>query len=284
MGQARQTVERLQLGLTLQRLRTEATKTQEEAAEIIGRSAARLSQIENGRGALGVDELARLLDFYGVSNSERTTLLALGKASRRRQTRQRYMDTLPDAYVRFMDLLAAASRISWYECGVIPGLAQSPSYVSGIIQASSSIRPDEETTGRIAFRQSLQQRVLTSGKAEQIDIIFTEDALLHVVGDESVMREQVLHLLQLAELPRVNIRVVGLDTRNNPGLGGGMVSLTYDSANPIMFTPAIYGPATYYDQPAHTERMQQLFERIAGLAWSPEESRAALIAFLARSA
>lgn len=284
MGQARQTVERLQLGLTLQRLRLAAGRSQQEAADVIGRSAGRLSQVENGKGALGAHELALLLDFYEVSPADREAVLALGRASRRRQPRLGYHDTLPDSYVRLMDLMAAARRIGWYECGVIPGLVQSPGYVNGVIQAGSAVRPDEETAERISFRLNLQQQVLMEGKAERIDIVFTEDSLFHVVGDESVMREQVLHLLQLIERhPALNIRIVGLHTHNNPALGGGMAALEFDTSGPITFASGFYGPSTYYDQPSHTERMWRLFERVADLAWSPRDTRTALIDFLARS-
>lgn len=284
VGQARQTVERLQLGLTLQRLRLAAGKSQQEAADLIGRSAGRLSQVENGKGALGTAELTQLLDFYGVTTEQRESVLALGKASRRRQPRLGYLDTLPDAYVRFMDLLAAARHIGWYECGVIPGLVQSPGYVEGIIRASSSVRTEGETAELITFRRDLQKQVLSAEKAERIDIVFTEDSLLHVVGDQSVMREQVLHLLQLMEQhPALTVRIIGVGTHNNPGLGGGMVTLDFDTSQPITFTSSLSGPPIYYDEPSRTERMRKLFERIADLAWSPRDTRTALAEFLARS-
>ncbi|MGW6935239.1 helix-turn-helix domain-containing protein [Lentzea sp. NPDC054927] len=281
MGQARQTVERLQLGLTLQRLRNEAGKSQQEAADEIGRSAGRLSQVENGKGALGTTELVRLLDFYGVKPDERATVLALGKASRRRQPRLGYVDALPDAFLRYMDLLSAAKRISWYECGVIPGLVQSQSYVKAIVDAGGSFGTEEETAERIAFRLALQQKVLTSSNVERIDIVFTEDSLLHVVGDHSVMREEVLHMLQLLEQhSALSIRIVPLDAVNNPGLGGGLVALEFDTAKPITFATVLYGPSTYYDEPSYTDPMMQLFEQIQDFAWSARDTRAALIDFL----
>lgn len=284
MGQARQTVERLQLGLTLQRLRLAAGKSQQEAADLIGRSAGRLSQVENGKGALGVDELTRLLDFYDVTGEVRSTVLALGKASRRRQPRLGYTDNLPDSYPRFMDLLAAAQRIGWYECGIMPGLVQCHAYINALMRAGGSIRPEAETNERIAFRLDLQRRVLESGNAEEIEIVFTEESLLRVVGDASVMREQVLHLLQLAEQnDRLSIRIVPLTAGDNPALGGGMVTLEFKSANPITFASALYGPATYYDQPADTKTMIKLFARVREIALDQSASRAAMINFLARS-
>jgi transcriptional regulator with XRE-family HTH domain len=274
-------VERLQLGLTLQRLRNEAGKSQQEAAEEIGRSAARLSQVENGKGALGTTELVRLLDFYGVKPDERATVLALGKASRRRQPRLGYVDNLPDSFMRYMDLLSAAKRISWYECGVVPGLVQSQSYVKGIVAVGGSFGTEAETAERISFRLALQNQVLTSGNAERIDIVFTEDSLQHVVGDQSVMREQVLHMLQLLEQhDALCIRIVPVDTVNNPGLGGGLVALEFESAQPITYATVLYGPSTYYDEPSYTEPMRHLFEQVQDLAWNARETRAALIDFL----
>ncbi|WP_439662336.1 helix-turn-helix domain-containing protein [Lentzea sp. HUAS TT2] len=278
VGQARQTVERLQLGLALQRLRTKAGRSQQEAADLIGRSAPRLSQVENGKGALDSAELTRLLDFYGVQGEERATLLELGKASRRRQPRAGYVDALPNSFPRFMDLLSAARRISWYECGIIPGLVQSKSYVEAAIGANTAVRSD--AAERIAFRLEMQQQVLTS-TAEQINIVFTEDSLLHVVGDDSVMRRQALHLLELMEQhSTLNIRIVPLGAVDNPGNGGGLIALEFDKADPVTFASTIYGPSTYYDQASFTEPMRKLFEQIQDLAYNVQDTRAALIDLL----
>jgi transcriptional regulator with XRE-family HTH domain len=272
-------VERLQLGLTLQRLRLAAGKSQQEAAEAIGRSAPRLSQVENGKGALKADDLIRLLDFYGVTPAERDTVLALGRASRRRQLRHGYMDSLPDSYGRFMEMLSAAKQIGWYECGVIPGLVQSPDYVEGIMRAASAVEP-EEIANQIKFRLNLQESVLTSGNAEHIDVIFTEESLLHVIGNESVMLQQALHLLTLQDRhPALSIRIVGLRTPNNPCLGGGLLTLQFDNSDPITYASAIYGSPAYYDQPSDTVRMQQRFRQISDLAWSQSDTRTALIDF-----
>lgn len=278
VGQARQTVERLQLGLALQRLRTKAGRSQQEAADLLGRSAPRLSQVENGKGALDSAELTRLLDFYGVQGEERATLLELGKASRRRQPRAGYVDALPNSFPRFMDLLSAARRISWYECGIIPGLVQSKSYVEAAIGANAAVRSD--AAERIAFRLEMQQQVLTS-TAEQINIVFTEDSLLHVVGDDSVMRRQALHLLELMEQhSTLNIRIVPLGAVDNPGNGGGLIVLEFDKADPVTFASTIYGPSTYYDQASFTEPMRKLFEQIQDLAYNVQDTRAALIHLL----
>ncbi|MBB5806686.1 transcriptional regulator with XRE-family HTH domain [Saccharothrix ecbatanensis] len=279
MGQARQTVERLQLGLALTRLRGRANKSQGEAGAVINRSASRLSQVENGKGALGTEELVKLLDYFGVRGQERETILALGAAARRRSTRRGYVDNLPEPFQRLVELQAAARQINWYECGIVPGLVQSPDYIRAIMRLSNSIYWDSseaETVERILFREEHQRRVLEIGEPKQIDIVFTEDSLDHVIGDASVMRGQLLHLLQLLER-QVNIRVVPNGTANNPALGGGLVVLDFPQATPVSFASVLHGPYTYYDQPEDIEPMQRIFTRVQELALSSEDTRMLLI-------
>lgn len=284
MGHARQTVERLQLGLALVRLRSQAKKSQQDGAAAIGRTAGRLSQVENGKGALGAEELTKLLDFYGARGEERETVLALGSASRRRQRRRGYVDTLPEPFQRMVELQAAATGIYWYECGVMPGLVQSPEYVRAIMAISDSIyweSSEEETSERVTFRLDHQRRVLEANPAKNISIIFTEDTLRHVVGDVSVMRGQTLHLLQLLERhSTLSIRVVPTSVENNPALGGGLVVLDFAQAAPVTFASVLHGPYTYYDQAEDIEPMRRIFNRVQELALSREETRGLLLSMV----
>jgi hypothetical protein len=246
---------------------------------VINRSASRLSQVENGKGALGTEELVKLLDYFGVRGQERETILALGAAARRRSTRRGYVDNLPEPFQRLVELQAAARQINWYECGIVPGLVQSPDYIRAIMRVSNSIYWDSseaETVERILFREEHQRRVLEIGEPKQIDIVFTEDSLDHVIGDASVMRGQLLHLLQLLER-QVNIRIVPNGTANNPALGGGLVVLDFPQATPVSFASVLHGPYTYYDQPEDIEPMQRIFTRVQELALSSEDTRMLLI-------
>jgi transcriptional regulator with XRE-family HTH domain len=282
---AQKTVERLQLGAALTRLRGAAGRSQQEAAAVLGLSTGRISQIEHAKGTLGIEELTRLLDFYEVAGAERETVLALGAASRKRQKRRGYVDTLPEPFQRLTDLQATAEAVGWYECGVVPGLAQSPDYVRALLGSADSIfwdSSEEETANRIEFRLRQQRQVLESPSPQAIRLIFTEDTLHHVVGGPSVMRGQVLHLLQLVERhPRLSIRVVPNSAPDNPALGGGLVVLDFDAGRrPVAFASVLHGPYTYYDQPEDTVPMRRIFDRVQELALSAGESRALLISLL----
>jgi transcriptional regulator with XRE-family HTH domain len=282
MGEAAQTVERMQLGLALQGLRLRAGKSQQEAGAVIGKSYVRISQVENGKGALKHDYLVALLDLYGASEQERETVLAIGMQARRRQPRRAYTDVLPDAFQRLADLQASASRIRHYASGLFPGLLQSPEYVRALIQVAGGVWYEaEEAETKVAFRLEQQRRVLTAAGAKELTFVFTEDALANVVGSASVMQGQVLHLLQLmAELPDLTVQILRTGTPDNPALGGGLIVLDFVAAPRIGYPSTIYGPATYYDQPSDTEAMARAFERVRELALSPGDSKSLLIEFL----
>ncbi|CCH35623.1 helix-turn-helix transcriptional regulator [Actinosynnema sp. NPDC047251] len=284
MGMAEQTVERRQLGLALARLRDEAGKSQLEAGRAINRSAGRISQVEHGKGTLAEDELIRLLDFYDVRGEERRTILALGTASRKRVKPRGYLDVLPQPFQRLAELQAAAEVINWYECGVLPGLLQSPNYIRALLGSADSIfweASAEETGQRIDFRLGQQRKVLESTSAKAINLVFTEDSLQHVVGGPSVMRGQVLHLLQMMEEhPALDVRVVPNGVPDNPALGGGLVVLDFVDGTPVAFVSTLYGPYTYYHQPADTEPMRRIFKRVHELALNADDTRSLLVGML----
>ncbi|MDA3624510.1 helix-turn-helix transcriptional regulator [Saccharopolyspora sp. WRP15-2] len=272
MPTGRQTVERRQLGLMLRRLRDRAGRTQQQAARAIGRDTARISQVETAKGSFSVDELRTLLDFYEVTEDERQTALELGAQARKRQRGRTYTDQLPRSFERLADLQADAKKIGFYDTGIVPGLAQSPDYAKAVIAAFWWQAPEGEVEKLVSFRIDQQRRVLDSEPPKELAFVLTETALDQVVGSVSVLRGQLLHLLQLGERPNAVIQVVRRDVPNNPLLGGGLITLDFADAAPRIAFAASHGPATYHDQEADTGPMFHAFERAQELALTPKES------------
>lgn len=278
MGTARPTFERRQLGLTLRRLRDEAGKPQQVAADLLGKTRTRIVQLEDGTATISRDELIKLLDCYAVTAAERGTVLELGAQARKRQKRRVYVDQLPDAYRRFADLEASASEINWFETGIIPGLLQSPSYLRAIVAEGEGVWWDENDTegqDRLAYRIERQARLLESGQRRILRFVLTEDALRANLGSPDVMREQTDHLLALLDAhPDLTIRVLRNDAHPNPVRGGGLWIFGFgDRAAPVAYSPATGGPSTYTDHEADTSRMLQAFYRVWEQSLSRGESR-----------
>ncbi|RNL83640.1 helix-turn-helix domain-containing protein [Halostreptopolyspora alba] len=281
MGTAKPTVERRQLGLTLRRLRERAGLSQAAAGKAIGRTAARMSQVENGIGVLNPDDLLAFLDHVGVKGEERSTVLSLGTQARRRSRRALYTDSLPGSFQRLADLEADATRIHSYESGIIPGLLQSPDYMRAVIRSCDGVwweASEQEVKSRIGFRLEQQHRVMEADVPKRLSFVFTEDALHHEIGGPSVMRGQVLHMLQLVESESaLSIQVMPSGIRDNPLLGGGILVLEFENAPRIGFATSLYGPAVYHDSEADTTAFMKGFECASKLALSPDDSRDVLL-------
>ncbi|MFI0462449.1 helix-turn-helix domain-containing protein [Saccharopolyspora sp. 5N102] len=278
MARARQTLERRQLGLALRRIREESGKTQQAAAEAIGRVRSRIVELEDGKGTLSREDLVGLLDFYGISGDERETVLALGAQARKRQRGRTYTDLLPGAFQRFADLEASATEISSYECGMVPGLLQTPRYVRALINEGDGIWWDSseaELEQRVAFRLDRQQRTLSTSTGKKMAFILTEESLRARVGDPGVMREQLAHLLALIdERDDLTIQILSPESYLNPARGGGFTLFEFaGQGSPVAFANVVYGPSTYFHDEADTATMFRVFQRLHELALSPQESR-----------
>lgn len=278
MGTARPTFERRQLGLTLRRLRDQAGKPQQVAADLLGKTRTRIVQLEDGTATVSQEELAKLLDCFGVTGDERDTVLELGLQARRRQKRRVYVDQLPDAYQRFADLEASASEINWFETGIVPGLLQSPSYMRAVFAECEGVWWDENDTqgqDRLAYRLERQARLLDSDERRIFRFVVTEDALCANLGSPDVMREQLSHLLALLDAhPDLTVRVLRNDAYPNPARGRGLWIFGFgDRAAPVGYSPAAHGPSAYHDDEADTSRMLRAFYRIWEQSLSRRESR-----------
>ena len=277
MSKARQTFERRQLGLTLRRLRERAGKSQKVAAEKVGKARTQIVELEDGRGTITPDDLVELLDLYGVTGDELQTVLDLGALARTRQKRRAYTDLLPGSFQRFADLEGSATEINCYEFGIIPGLLQSLGYVRATIDDGDGVwwePSNAEREERIVFRLDRQERVLGSAEGKSLCFVITENALRDAVGGPEVMREQRRHILKLLESRQnLTVQVLRNGTYGNPARGGGMTVLGFgEQGPPVGFTPAVFGPSTYFDQPADTAALLRGFRRVQELALSPAES------------
>lgn len=277
MSKARQTFERRQLGLTLRRLRDAAGKSQQAAADWIGKARSQLVEMEDGRGTLATDKLEALLDFYGVAGDERRTVVELGALARARQKRRAYTDLLPGSFQRFADLEGSATEIRCYEFGIIPGLLQSLGYVRAMIDDGDGVwwQPSHaELSERIAFRLDRQEKIFGAPDPKTLHFVLTEDALTGAVGSQDVMREQRRHILKLlADNDNLTVQVLRSDTYGNPARGGGMTIFGFgDRGSPIGFSTVVFGPSTYFDQEADTADQLRAFRRLQELALDPDES------------
>ncbi|CAM4001164.1 helix-turn-helix transcriptional regulator [Kibdelosporangium persicum] len=289
MSGVAQTIPRRLLGSELKRLRLRAGKSGVEAAAAINKDQSRISKVEDGRANLSADDLATLLDLFGVSKAERKKLLAMGVEARKREPKRRaYVDTLPGSYRRLSNMEVQASRILSYEKGIFPGLLQCDDYAEAVITACDGVWWEssyQDRANRVSFRLDRQRLVFQADPAKELEFIITDDALQTPFGRPHVLRRQIEHVLQLIdEHPKLSIHVLSATIPDNPAPQGGFALMHFpEPAPPIGFMSVLYGPSPYLDDAADTDALIRAFERLREMSSGKAESRVIVERFLTRS-
>ncbi len=92
----------------IERLRHGSGLSMETSAQRLGWSISKLYRLENGRSRITTDDLADMLDLYGVRSPQREALIQLGRDARRRGWWTAYSDVFTGSYIA-MEAEAAAS-------------------------------------------------------------------------------------------------------------------------------------------------------------------------------
>ncbi|TDC49228.1 XRE family transcriptional regulator [Micromonospora sp. KC207] len=211
---------RRRLGLELRKLREAAGLTGDQVIARIGwASASKLSRLENGRSRPDPDDVAALLDLYGVTDAQREELLGItGEAGDMRGWLRKYPVMTPQQR-SFAELEAGCAEILEYNPVLVPGLLQTTGYArlrivsahqveSGAGDSEHGETPDNEVAARVA-RQSL----LSRADAPRYTAVLEEAALGRRAGPPEVLREQLSRLCNLAMLPHVTLHVLPRDTK-----------------------------------------------------------------------
>lgn len=213
------TVRRRRLAAELRRLR--GNRTGGEVARAIGWSATKVSRAESGRESLPPAEIARLIDYYGVTEPLRARLLGLAEDAVQRGWWDDYADILTPQYLEFIGLEDEAASCRHWQSDLIPGLLQTEDYARQLNIAYEGVVPTippsvHERFLRVRMRR---QKRLTQEPVLRLSAVIDEAVLLRRIGSKDIMRAQLRHLADATELPNVDLRILLLS--QHPGLVSG---------------------------------------------------------------
>jgi transcriptional regulator with XRE-family HTH domain len=210
------TLLKMLVGVQLAGLREDTGTAQEQAARAVGFSPAKLSRIEAGKGRRPPTEtdVRALLDFYKTEEHEASVLLQLLRRAGEPGWWQRFDKRLmPEWFDRLVGLQEAADSIRTFEIQYVPGLLQTPAYTRAVMERGLPAAPSREVNRRVELRMK-RAELLGRPDAPQLWAIVDESVLLRVLGSREIMREQLEHLIEMAEQPHVTVQVVPLDVTN----------------------------------------------------------------------
>jgi hypothetical protein len=106
----------------------------------------------------------------------------------------------------------------------------------------------------------------------ELRVLLAETVLLDVLGDDSVMAEQLDHLRKLAELPNVELLLLPADGRSGPARGGFELLSRVGEVDPFMCVTIDVGGPNYDDSPHKVAPFAAMFEHLQRYALGPAPS------------
>lgn len=248
----------------------------ERAAEAMGWDESKLSRIENAKARMPPQEIPRLLGFYGVIEPDVVAALeGLAKDAGKQGWWQPYGDVVANGYKDYLTLESDAESTHIYTPNLVPGLLQTGAYAREIITATAITRTPEEVTALAEVRKT-RQAILTARPGSPLKLwAVIHASALHqrFASRPALMREQLRHLLDMADLPNITIQVMPLSATPHPGLLGlfGVVRFPYPWPTVINLENLRGG--YFVEGTDDVKVFEAAFERVVAAALSVDDSR-----------
>ncbi|MFI5803595.1 helix-turn-helix domain-containing protein [Streptomyces sp. NPDC051561] len=260
------------LGHELKRLREAANLTAGEAAARIGMGRGQLSHIELGRTSILTPRLRELCTVYGIESEPYIEALVGISESTGKGWWSDYRNRIGPGALDLAELESTATQLRSHESLFVPGLFQTEAYVRAIL---SSARPTRGSVDdAVAFRMD-RQRILRADNPPSVHAVIHEAALHMRFGGPAVMRAQLLHLVELAQLPQVTIQVFPFEAAAYAAYTGNFL---YSSpAVPELSTVLLEHPiaSMHLSDAAHLAQYDSLFDALTGHALAPIDASTA---------
>ncbi|MEU0042339.1 helix-turn-helix domain-containing protein [Streptomyces werraensis] len=269
------TLLKMLVGVQLAGFREDAGLSQDQAARSVGFSGAKLSRIESGKGRRPPTEtdVRALLELYGTDDYEASVLLKLLQRAGEPGWWQRYDKRLmPEWFDRLVGLQEAAATIRTFEIQYVPGLLQTADYTRAVVERGLPNAPASEVQRRVELRMRRAQ-LLFREDAPQLWAVIDESVLLRVLGDRTVMRDQLDHLARMAGRPNVTLQIVPLNVTN---ASAPAIPVTYLRFGGLDLPDVVYlehiRSANFLEDRDETEEYRIVLDRLADEALTPRES------------
>jgi transcriptional regulator with XRE-family HTH domain len=260
------------LGTQLRRLRQASGVTVEVAGHAIRVSHTKIGRMERGRVGFNVRDVAKLLTLYGVTDQhQRRKLLALAREANAADWAHYYSDLLPSWGATYLGLEQASSVIRTYQPQLVPDLLQT----EDVARALQRLRHPSDSVLDIERRVALQmtrQEISTDPGAPQLWAVIDQAALWRLVGCPT-LREQIRHLITMAELPHVTLQVLPAYSGKNVAIGGHLTILRFaDPELPDVVYHQQQTTALYLDRDEDVQHYRALMDNVGALAKSPTQT------------
>jgi transcriptional regulator with XRE-family HTH domain len=219
------TAKAITLGASIAELRKEAQLSQRKLAAELGRDNATVSRWESGERPPSPQQVSEILRILGVTGERAADLIDMASGT---DEPQWLAITLPARRQQLGALLNAertATRVTHVAPLLIPGVLQSTDVIRSIMVEGGV--PTSEIDERVAVRIG-RRELITRREPAYLDVLLGELAIRQILGSPKIMADQLRYLLELGELPNVDLRVVPYSAGWHPAMAGSFILIDSD--------------------------------------------------------
>jgi len=266
------TVLRRSLAIQLRKLREASGLTGEQVASQLDWADSKISRIETAKSGVQPADLRHLMDIYGITDpDEREALLQVARDSKKKGWWQKFNDVLPDWFQLYVGLEGGAAEIQTYETEIIPGLLQTPDYARAVTEATL-VKADAGLIARaVELRMARQHAITRADDPADLWAIVSEAALQRIAGTAKVQRQQLEHMVKLAERPNITIQVLPMSAGVTPAWNGPFVILAFGAGDGVVYLENLTS-SLFLEEPVDTKAYSVMFDHLRGAAIAPPQS------------
>ncbi len=273
------TAKRRSLGAEIKRLRKARGLKASDLADRLKCSETRISRLETGTGRVRLleKEVLALCSLLGIEDEQQVQTL-LDLASEPEQSSawwDSFRGVLPSGLGALLAFETDALSERAWESSLIHGLLQTADYAHAILSAWPDNRPiDVDDLVSVRMRRA---ELLTAEDRPPLNFwaILDETVIRRTIGSETVMREQIRHLLKTADLPNVTLQIMPMNKGAHPGLGGAFSILDFEEAAPVVYVDSPAGNL-YLNKRHDLRKFSASFDLLRARALDPDDSAALL--------
>ncbi|MFJ5884456.1 helix-turn-helix domain-containing protein [Kitasatospora cineracea] len=257
---------RSELGPALRVLREASGKEAKTVARGAVMSASKLSKIENGRAAVSVADVDRILTAIGVSEEVKAEYLAAARAEATEATAWRLYRRLgyhrKQRQIKAMDSTTTLLRV--FQTSLVPGLLQTPEFARAVFARRDL---EEEQLSR-AVSGRLDRQVVLHDPARTLQFVILESVLRWGLVPAAVMAEQLDRIVSVSRLPGVDVRVMPL-----AGFRADVPGHSFVVRDDRLVTVETVHAELVVTDPRDVELYVRKFERFSSAALSGDDMR-----------
>lgn len=245
--------------------RKQAGLTQKDVADRLAWSLSKAMRIENGQVTVQPSDVRAMLSLFGTDEAGIRRLVELAVSARDAVSWSAYDDVISPAYKELIGQEGQAVSHTKYEPSLVPGLFQTANYMRELMVR---LHVEPERASRVIEVRLRRQALFERDVIPDFNVVLGELALVRPAGSADTMREQIRHLIELSEHPRINLFIIPFTVGVHPGVDLPFTILQFGDAklDDVLYLEDGTKRSTSSEDPALVKRHFETFRVIQELA------------------